>query len=226
MTLGFETSIFLVWVLLLLPALGVHSYYHVKQGKPLAPKLRRFLATIWVEVLLLALALAAAPPALLLFPKVLPDALTWLYAALLLAVLLVGVARGLKRMPAEERQKARLFLPETPEEFLVWTVISLLAGVCEEVAYRGVLYRLLLDAFGSMALAILVATLAFALAHAAHGGRATLRVAALGCLFHAIVLLTGTLYVAMTVHAVYDFVVGFLLMKSFRAEVQVAPTTA
>ena len=224
MRADFATSFFLVWVLLLMPVMGVLSYYRVKSGKPLAPKPRRFVATMVVELLLLGLALNAAPRGLVLFPRALPDVTTLFYAALFLGAILVGIGRGIKRMPAERREKARVRMPENPREFLLWAVIPLLAGACEETAYRGVLYRLLLQALHSAALAILVAVIAFAAAHAIQGMRGALAVAILAGIFHAIVLITGTLYVAILVHVVYDFVLGYLLMRSLHAEPQ--PATA
>lgn len=217
-----STSFFLVWVLLFMPLLGVLSYFRVKSGRPLAPKRRRFVVTMVAELLLLGLALNAAPRGLVLFPKTLPDGTTLFYAALCLGAFLVGVARGIKRMPAERREKARVRMPENPQEFLLWAAIPLLAGVCEETAYRGVLYHLLLEALHSAALAILVAVIAFAAAHAIQGLRGAIAVAVLAGVFHAIVLITGTLYVAILVHVVYDFVLGFLLMKALHAEPRTA----
>jgi membrane protease YdiL (CAAX protease family) len=218
-----STWSFLAWVLLLMPVMGVLSYYRVKSGKPLSPKRRRFVVTMVVELLLLGLALNATPPGLVLFPKVFPDGTALLYGAVVLGAFLVGLSRGVKRIPAERREKARLRMPENPKEFRLWAVIPLLAGVCEETAYRGVLYRLLLNAWHSVALAILVAVIAFAAAHAIQGWRGALAVGILGGIFHAIVLITGTLYVAILVHVVYDFVLGYLLMRSLHSEPTAAP---
>ncbi|HYX69554.1 MAG TPA: CPBP family intramembrane glutamic endopeptidase [Terriglobales bacterium] len=218
------TLLFFYWVCLFMPVLGVLSYYRVKSGKPLAPKRRRFLATMVIELWLLGLALGAnRPHSLPLFPRTLPDATGLFYGAVVLGSLLLAAGKGLTRAPAERLQKLRQRLPENAQELGWWAVISLLAGFCEEIGYRGVLYGMLLDAWHSVPLAILVAVVVFAVAHAMQGPRGMLGVGVFGLLFHALVLVTGTLYVGMAVHATYDFALGFLAMRTFRGPAQPTP---
>jgi len=53
----------------------------------------------------------------------------------------------------------------------------------------------------------------FAVAHAVQGFKAIPLIAAIALVFHGLVLLTGSLYVAMAVHFLYDAIAGFTYAK-------------
>lgn len=131
--------------------------------------------------------------------------------ALGLAVL--GVAVGALAPYARNRVIRRdrgvyLVAPRTGGERALWVVISLLAGIGEEIAYRGVLVAIV-AAWAGLPVGVAVAAVAFALAHLAQGWRATPIVLGFALAFHGLVLVTGSLWVAMAVHAAYDLVAGF-----------------
>jgi hypothetical protein len=52
--------VFLTYVLLAMPALGIASYFRVRSGKPLPPKMQRYRAVVILQVLLLALTFVVA----------------------------------------------------------------------------------------------------------------------------------------------------------------------
>ena len=60
-----------------------------------------------------------------------------------------------------------------------------------------------------MPLAIGLSIISFALAHAIQGMRSVLAIAAIATSFHALFVLSGSLYVGMLVHFVYDVIAGF-----------------
>ncbi len=93
--------------------------------------------------------------------------------------------------------------------------IAVLAGVGEECAYRGVAYVLLVDLLGSAWLSLTICTLAFALAHIYQGWKSSLEVGALSLLSQLAVFLTGSLYLSIAVHAAYDTLLGWLVMRFF-----------
>jgi membrane protease YdiL (CAAX protease family) len=91
----------------------------------------------------------------------------------------------------------------------MWVALSLSAGVGEELVWRGVLPSLLAVLTGSVAIAIALSVVSFALAHAIQGLRSVLAIATIAAAFHALVFVSGSLYVGMVVHFVYDVIAGF-----------------
>jgi membrane protease YdiL (CAAX protease family) len=115
------------------------------------------------------------------------------------------------RTPEEERRRLVYGMaPRDARELTLFALMAVMAGVAEEAAYRGVAVWILAPIFGSVAPAILLSAMAFAVAHAVQGGRAMAIVFGVALVFHAMVQLTGTLVVAMVVHTVYDIVAGYV----------------
>jgi hypothetical protein len=83
-------------------------------------------------------------------------------------------------------------------------VISMLAGVCEEILFRGVLQGGLTLHWGAGA-ALIVASLVFGLAHYVNPAYAVIA-AAIGAAFGGLWLWKGNLLLPMVAHATYDFV--------------------
>lgn len=97
-----------------------------------------------------------------------------------------------------------------------YTLVCIMAGVAEEIAYRGVLTELLTRATGSQAIAIVVACIAFGAAHAVQGWRGAALASIFAALFHGMVVLTGDLYAAMIAHATYDLLAGLVIAEHAR----------
>jgi membrane protease YdiL (CAAX protease family) len=205
---------FLLWVLVFMPALGVLSWRRVNSGKPLLPKERRYRAMIVLQVLLLVLtSLAAKQSNFSLFGPAWPPAWTWAAAAAYLLFIASRIRVGWRKLTEERKQRARLTLPQNPAEMRYWIPISLLAGVTEEYAYRGVAFSVLSRITGSPGIALVVCVLSFGIAHIMQGWHATLGIVLLAILFHIVVLLTQSLYLVIAFHAAYDLVIGVLGMR-------------
>jgi membrane protease YdiL (CAAX protease family) len=117
----------------------------------------------------------------------------------------IGALSWRLRTPDERRSLwMRHLLPRTRAQWGLWVVVSLAAGIAEETAYRGVLVVLLASLSASFVLAAVVSAAAFAAVHYPQGAKSMGWVFAIGLVMQAVVLATGTLYVAMGVHAVYD----------------------
>lgn len=100
------------------------------------------------------------------------------------------------------------------KKLALWQIalISILAGVGEEILFRGVLQQVLLDRFGLLA-GLLGASLLFGMVHYlsfAYFISATLMGFILGGLY----LLTDSLLAAVIAHAVYDFGVLIFLTRA------------
>jgi membrane protease YdiL (CAAX protease family) len=92
----------------------------------------------------------------------------------------------------------------------------LVAGVAEEMAYRGVTMTILWYALGNPWAAALVCAVAFALAHATQGWKSGVIIFVIGLLMHGLVAITGTLVPAMIVHVAYNLIAGGLIVREAR----------
>ena len=103
--------------------------------------------------------------------------------------------------------------PRDAGERGLWVGVSLAAAVSEEVTYRGVMYALLLRLTHDPLTAAVATAALFGAAHAVQGARGVLAIGAISLGLQGLVLLAGSLYVAMRR---YDFptapgVVGMIL---------------
>lgn len=103
-------------------------------------------------------------------------------------------------------------LPQTPLEILVWIGVSITAGICEELAFRGFLQRQFHALTGNVAVAILAQGLVFGLFHAYQGWRNVAVISILGVLFGALAAWRRNLRANIVVHAWSDIWGGWLQM--------------
>jgi membrane protease YdiL (CAAX protease family) len=104
----------------------------------------------------------------------------------------------------------RALLPRTPEERGVFTVLSVAAGVGEEVAYRGYAIPVLLPVLGPVG-ALLLTSAVFGVLHVYQGALGVVRTAVMGAALAAGFLLSGSLLPAMIAHVSVDILVGVVL---------------
>ncbi len=209
---------YLFIVLGLLPLAGIRSYVRLKSGKPLPPKNRRYVAMISGQVLLVAYSFLVAGKNGLNLLGTVPGVWAFVGSGLYLALIALRMQRGWKKLSAERKQRARVLLPENLEEMRYWVPISLLAGLSEECAFRGMAYIGLRKVTGSAILSTVVCVAAFAIAHMMQGWRGVLGTGVIALLLHGIVYLTQGLYLATVVHAAYDLVVGGIAVRHFRQD--------
>ncbi len=110
-------------------------------------------------------------------------------------------------------------LPRSPLEFVVWFVVSLSAGICEELIFRGYLLQQL-TAWTRMPIAsIFLAALLFGSVHLYEGLGAILPLAALAVVYGFVVRhFKGDLRAVIVAHTLQDFLVGFLALARPWAE--------
>jgi len=183
-------------------------------GIPLA---FRFNAMLLPQVVLGVLALGAGfVEDIELLPARAPSLLSWLAGVAFLVVALLLVRPHWRRSIEEDKPTWRLFAPTNRRERRMWVVLSLSAGIGEELVWRGVLPALIARLTGSLALGIALSVASFALAHAIQGMRSVLAIAAIAAAFHALVFIAGSLYPAMLVHFAYDVFAGFTYARFAR----------
>ncbi|MBX7187562.1 MAG: CPBP family intramembrane metalloprotease [Vicinamibacteria bacterium] len=183
-------------------------------GIPLA---LRFYAMLLPQIVLGVLALVTGfMEGIELFPPEAPSLLSWAASSVFLGVALLLVRPHWRRSIEEDKPTWRLFAPTNRRERRMWIVLSLSAGIGEELVWRGVLPALVARLTGSLALGIALSIASFALAHAIQGPRSVLAIAAIAAAFHALVFISDSLYPAMVVHFVYDVIAGFTYARFAR----------
>ncbi|WP_338767162.1 CPBP family intramembrane glutamic endopeptidase [Massilia sp. METH4] len=137
----------------------------------------------------------------------------WIDAAVMLVcgAFLFIFAQGVWHGSSAARRKAiepafdRLvfLLPVTRRERRWWVALSLTAGICEEMLYRGYLLHLLDERTG-LAGAWLLSSLAFGFAHLYQGWKGIASATATGLLFGLLAIGTGGLVLPIVVHVLVD----------------------
>ncbi len=115
--------------------------------------------------------------------------------------------------------------PHTPLQFLVWFGVSLSAGVCEELIFRGYLLQQLNAWTQRPVVSICLGALLFGSVHLYEGLGAILPLAALALVFGAVVHhFKGDLRAVVVAHTLQDFIVALLLLaKPFVEQHQPKP---
>ena len=223
----------LVFVLLILGTVAEYLWFwprfraSVASGDPKA-RTRAYIKAVAAQWAFSAAALGiwayyGRPASALLLPLV-PGWRVVLGIALVALMLLLTERqlRAVRRLTQERRAKvaARLssvgfVLPHTIREYRWFLVLSVTAGTCEELLYRGYLpwfFAPWLGTAGSYA-AVLVM---FGLGHAYQGRSGALKATAAGVVMCGIVLATGSLIPAMIIHALVDIgsgTLGYLVLR-------------
>jgi len=99
--------------------------------------------------------------------------------------------------------------PGTPRERRMFDAVSVTAGICEEIFFRGYVVVYLMAVFGTPFWAAgLISSLVFGFAHVYQGPTGILRTGFVGLMFFVLYALTGSLWAPMIAHAVMDITSG------------------
>ncbi len=223
---GIPSLAFLFYLLFFLPWLAIRSASRVRQmragGASQATVSREgiWIRTALTQAILLFLALRTGQSFddhLFTTPGIgLRDLLL---AALALAICF-GFRRILRSVRSESERRGSVvywIAPATDRETVLWAGAVLLASVAEEAAYRGVGMSILWYSLDNYWMAAVVSAVAFALAHWVQGWKSGVVIFAIALVFQGLVTLTGTLILAMIVHAVYDFAAGWSIMREAKS---------
>ena len=136
----------------------------------------------------------------------------WVVGTCLAAAALVGGLHVLRRaVGIPESALLRELLPRTGRERRLFVALSLVAGVGEELAFRGYAIPVLAPHMGGAWGAAAFTSVNFGLLHAYQGVFGMVRTACLGFLLAASFVITGSLWPAVTVHVLLDLVAGLVL---------------
>jgi membrane protease YdiL (CAAX protease family) len=195
---------------LVLPTLGLFSRKRLLAARKGAPnRLRHFQVTsINLAVFTMFSLLVAGVQRIRLFPAA-PPPLAAIAAGVAMYATMVLLFRPRWRKAVEKRSPVvHFFMPSNTVERAWWISVSFLAGIGEEITWRGVQAALLGALTGGFWLAALLSAVSFGMTHIVQGWRSAVIIAGIAIGFHVLVWLAGSLYVAMVVHVLYDLTAG------------------
>jgi len=114
-------------------------------------------------------------------------------------------------LPPGAAKSIDVLLPRGVLESLAWVGISLTAGFCEEVVFRGYFQAQFFALTGSRAVALVLQAVLFAVAHSYQGTRAVLVIVVYGLVYGALAQWRKSLRPGMIAHAWTDIFSGLLL---------------
>jgi membrane protease YdiL (CAAX protease family) len=133
-----------------------------------------------------------------------------------------GQRRVLRRMTPERRVRLRsvygqtvAVLPRTPAEFRWFVALSITAGICEELLYRGYVFAVGAP-FVTLGGVLVAGALIFGLGHAYQGFSGVLKTALAGAAFGVVYVVTGSLLWPVVLHVLIDVqggTIGFRLLR-------------
>ena len=122
-------------------------------------------------------------------------------------VILGMVAYSLKAKPG---LGARNLIPHSPSETVVYLLLTVTAGICEEIIFRGYLQRQFSALTRSPAAGLILQAAVFGIAHGYQGPKFMFIIAVFGSMFGLLVAWRRSLRPAMAAHFLQDAVIGLL----------------
>jgi membrane protease YdiL (CAAX protease family) len=131
----------------------------------------------------------------------------------LLQVVLVRRSAAAREKILRAFQRLAFILPVTPEERAWFALVSVTAGICEEILYRGFLIRYLSNGpwHAGLWIALAIASISFGLAHGYQGLSGIIGAAVVGAVMAVLFVASGSLWLPMALHAIIDLRILLLL---------------
>lgn len=114
------------------------------------------------------------------------------------------------------------YLPRTEQEVRWFILLSISAGICEELLFRGFLLWYF-KVFTVTALGVVLSSSLFGMAHSYQGWKGGLRAGVVGLIFALSYVLTGSLWIPILLHIVVDIHSGLVGWLAFEEDKQVEP---
>jgi membrane protease YdiL (CAAX protease family) len=201
---------------LILPVLAIRTWWKlIKKERPLPLRMKYLQSTAVMLLSFTSLSLLVAlVERIHLFPYDTTRLGQGLLTALAMYIVAVILMRPCWRKAVVRRARiVYLLTPDTAAERTWWIVVSVLAGVGEEITWRGVQTALLIALTGSYWTGAVASAISFGVAHFVQGWKSASIVVIFSLGFAFIVWISGSLYFAMLTHAAYDITAGFMYAR-------------
>lgn len=175
----------------------------------------------WVLTALIGfawVALGRSASSLGLVPSVSPLAVAgYILTGVAIGALLMYPRSVLRSEQALDRTRTslasvRTFIPHTASEKRWFDLMSVTAGITEEVIYRGFLFAYLAAWLSGAPAAVIIvlAALVFGLGHLYQGAGGIVKAGLMGVIFGVLYWMTGSLWASMLLHIVVDLTSGWI----------------
>jgi uncharacterized protein len=136
--------------------------------------------------------------------------------ALFVPIIVMMRSETTRARVAKSLEKLTFILPGTTEERSWFVFVAITAGVCEETLYRGFLIQYFRELPVPIGLteALVLSACVFGIAHLYQGIIGVVQTAVLGALFGVLFVATGSLFLAMILHALIDLRILLILRKT------------
>jgi membrane protease YdiL (CAAX protease family) len=110
----------------------------------------------------------------------------------------------------------RKISPSGAAAIILYLLVSLSAGICEEIVCRGYLQKQLIGLTKSTSAGILLQGIIFGAAHGYQGTKFMIVIGVYGCLFGLLAQFRNSLYPGMMTHALQDGIAGLIVRNMAR----------
>lgn len=140
-----------------------------------------------------------------------------IFAILAQVIYLATVSRNADKLTEIKEQMGELsnLAPQTRTENRLFDMVSITAGVCEEILYRGLLLATLVSLVGTWP-AVAITSLIFGLGHAYQGISGIAKTGLIGLVLALLTVFSGSLFIAIVLHAVVDLTSGRIMGRALR----------
>jgi membrane protease YdiL (CAAX protease family) len=135
----------------------------------------------------------------------------WIGAMIALSLMARAVHLGDGSRLDDVRRQLGFLVPRGTREVVLWIALSITAGVCEELIFRGYLQRQFTALAGNNLVGILASALVFGVAHGYEGAKRMLLIGVFGVMFGLLAYFRRSLRPGMMAHAFHDALTGLLL---------------
>lgn len=108
---------------------------------------------------------------------------------------------------------SNIMMPRTTKEKVWFSIVSLTAGICEEITWRGTLIFLLQSIFPTLSiiLIVIIASMLFGIFHSYQGIKGVIKTGLIGALFTILFIISDSLILGIIFHFLFDFSSAFIL---------------
>jgi uncharacterized protein len=132
----------------------------------------------------------------------------WFVSAIVLAGLLYLLGFSDQAKLQQAKKVIEVLMPENRLEIFLWICVSITAGFCEEIIFRGYLQRQVAALSGSMTIGVIAQALLFGLGHGYQGPERMFVIAVWGSMFGMLALWRKSLRPGMMAHSFHDTLAG------------------
>ena len=139
------------------------------------------------------------------------------FAILAQVFYVAAVSRNADKLKVIKEQMGDLsnLAPQTRTENRLFDLVSITAGVCEEILYRGLLLSTLVSLVGTWP-AVAISSVIFGLGHAYQGISGTAKTGLVGLVLALSTVFSGSLFIAIALHTVLDLTSGRIMGRALR----------